>query len=75
MEKIVGSSPRGVRNFSHGNLSKINPLVLKSHYNKLINKLHGNIINMLVDVPNIFKIKNETCLFQYNLSVTSIGLF
>ena len=31
MEEIVGSYPRGGRNFSHGKLSKINPLVLKSH--------------------------------------------
>ena len=32
MEEVVGSNPRGGRNFSHGKLSKINPLVLKSHY-------------------------------------------
>ena len=31
MEEVVGSSPRGGRNFSHGKLSKIDPLVLKSH--------------------------------------------
>ena len=30
MEEVVGSSPRGGRNFSHGKLSKIDPLVLKS---------------------------------------------
>ena len=31
MQEVVGSNPRGGRNFSHGKLSKINPLVLKSH--------------------------------------------
>ena len=31
MEEVVGSSPRGGRNFSHGKLSKTDPLVLKSH--------------------------------------------
>ena len=31
MEEVVGSSPRGGQNFSHGKLPKINPLVLKSH--------------------------------------------
>ena len=32
MQEIVGSNPRGSRNFSHGKLSKINPLILKSHF-------------------------------------------
>ena len=32
MEEVVGSSPSGGRNFSHGKLSKIDPLVLKSHF-------------------------------------------
>ena len=31
MEEVVGSSPRGGRNFSHGKLSEIDPLILKSH--------------------------------------------
>ena len=31
IEEVVGSNPRGGQNFPHGKLSKINPLVLKSH--------------------------------------------
>ena len=31
MEEVVGSSHSGGQNFSHGKLSKIDPLVLKSH--------------------------------------------
>ena len=40
MEEVVGSRPRGGRNFSHGKLSKIDPLVLKSHiYFQLMHSL------------------------------------
>ena len=28
---VGGSNPRGSRNLSHGKLSKIDPLILKSH--------------------------------------------
>ena len=30
-DEVVGSNPHGGRNLSHGKLSKIDPLVLKSH--------------------------------------------
>ena len=44
MRKMVGSNPRGGRNFSHGKLSKINPLVLKSNYQtkKIIKRPHND---------------------------------
>ena len=45
MEEVVGSSPRGGRNFSHGKLSKIDPLVLKSHINLYV--LNLKIIELM----------------------------
>ena len=42
MEEVVGSNPRGGQNFLHGKLSKINPLVLKSHIWKNKQCLNSN---------------------------------
>ena len=45
---LVGSNPRGGRNFSHGKLSKINPLVLKSYFYRI-----RKFINTKINVPYI----------------------
>ena len=45
MQDIDGSNPHGDRNFSHGKLSKINPLVLKSALNMWLRYI---VINVLV---------------------------
>ena len=49
MQEVVGSNPRGGRNFSHGKLFKINPLVLKSHLNLKIKNYITDYIPIYVD--------------------------
>ena len=38
MQEVVDLNPNGGQNFSSGKLSKIDPLVLKSHYNEIMNE-------------------------------------
>ena len=45
MQEVVSSNPRGGQNFSHGKLSKIDPLVLKSYWH--IVKHHFKLYQLL----------------------------